>query len=136
MKQPSYLTLVRRYVLGFTLALFTTVLAFLIVKVFIDSSGEAFSSTLVITTIVLLALLQLLIQLVFFLHLGRSEEKPRLHTMSFLFMTMVVIIIGFGSIWVMRNLDYNMMPHDPVRHMEKEENINSGNQHTGPSMAH
>lgn len=55
------------------------------------------------------AILQALIQFVFFLFLG-LESKPRENTIIFLFMVLVIIIIVGGSIWIMSNLNYNMMP--------------------------
>lgn len=54
-------------------------------------------------------ILQVLLQLVFFMHLG-IEEKPRWNLMIFAFMVLIITIVVAGSIWIMKNLDYNMMP--------------------------
>lgn len=112
---------IRAYTIGFGLSLVTTVGAFALVM-----SNTGLSRSATIAGVVLLALCQLGIQLIYFLHLGR-EAKPRLNVMAFAFMTMVVLIIGLGSLWVMHNLDYHMMPHDLESHMEKEENITNDN---------
>lgn len=56
-----------------------------------------------------IGVLQALVQLVFFLHLG-MESKPRWNLISFLFMVMVAIIVIGGSIWIMQNIYYNEMP--------------------------
>lgn len=112
---------IRAYTIGFGLALVTTVGAFALVM-----SNTGLSRGATIAGVVLLALCQLGIQLIYFLHLGR-EAKPRLNAMAFAFMTMVVLIIGLGSLWVMHNLDYHMMPRDLESHMEKEENITNDN---------
>lgn len=101
------------YVTGFVLSLLLTLLAYLLVtKSVVDTS-------LVVPGIVVLAVVQLVVQLVFFLHLGR-ETKPRWNLMAFLFMLLVVFIVVVGSLWIMRNLDYNMMPRDMDAHMNKQ----------------
>ncbi len=53
-----------------------------------------------------LAVTQLLVQLLFFLHLGR-ESKPRWNLIVLAFAVMVVVIVVFGSLWIMKNLQYN-----------------------------
>jgi cytochrome o ubiquinol oxidase subunit IV len=58
-------------------------------------------------------MMQAIIQLIFFLHLG-MESKPHWNTISFLFMLLVVVIVIGGSLWIMQNLNYNVMP--PMDH--------------------
>ena len=55
-----------------------------------------------------LASLQALIQMIFFLHLG-IEKKPYWHLMTFVFMAIILAVVVGGSIWIMYNLNYNMM---------------------------
>ncbi len=55
-----------------------------------------------------LALVQSLVQLIFFMHLG-IESKPRWNLITFLFLIFVLIIVVGGSIWIMQNMNYNMM---------------------------
>lgn len=93
---------IRSYTIGFGISLVLTGLAFWVVE-----RANGVSSTALIATIFLLAIMQLVVQLVFFLHLGR-EEKPRLNLMVFGFMLLVVGIIVGGSLWIMSNLNYNM----------------------------
>lgn len=90
------------YITGFVLSLLLTGLAYLMV------TRDVVASQYVVPIIITLALLQFVAQLVFFLHLGR-ETKPRWNLMAFLFMLMVVFIVVAGSLWIMNNLDYNMM---------------------------
>lgn len=108
------------YMIGFTLSLILTLGAFGLVMYHIDT-GQ-FQREFVFAVLAITAVTQLIVQLVFFFHLGR-EPKPRLNTVSFLFMTMVVVIIGFGSLWIMYNLNYNMMPHEVETYIQEEENI-------------
>ena len=57
-----------------------------------------------------LGIIQALVQLVFFLHLG-LEEKPFWHMITFIFTALMLIIIVGGTMWIMSNLSYNLMPH-------------------------
>ena len=110
------------YFTGFLWSLLLTLAAFALVKMQLDSGGEAYPMTAAIGGLAVLAIIQLVVQLVFFFHLGR-EAKPRLNTVSFLFMLMVVGIIGFGSLWIMYNLNYNMMGKEVETYIQNEENI-------------
>ncbi|MCA9327819.1 cytochrome o ubiquinol oxidase subunit IV, partial [Candidatus Saccharibacteria bacterium] len=69
-----------------------------------------------------LAAAQLYVQSVFFLHLS-AERKLRMTLWSTLFTIMVVVIIVVGSLWIMQNLNYNMMPDDVSQYIQQEENI-------------
>lgn len=65
-------------------------------------------------TVLASGLLLALIQLIFFLHLG-MESKPHWNTITFLFTLLVAIIIIGGSLWIMSNLSYDVMP--TMKHM-------------------
>jgi cytochrome o ubiquinol oxidase operon protein cyoD len=93
----------RTYVSGYVLSMALTLAAYLSV------THPAFSSTTLVVIIIGLALVQFLVQLVFFLHLGQ-ETKPRWKLFVFIFMIMVVLIIVLGSLWIMNNLNYRMTP--------------------------
>lgn len=101
------------YTTGFILSLFLTVTAFMCVM------NQVVTGRMLVLAIVGLAIAQLLVQLVFFLHLA-NEKKPRLNLMVFSFMILVVGIIVGGSLWIMQNLDYNMMPRHMDEHMLEE----------------
>jgi cytochrome o ubiquinol oxidase operon protein cyoD len=110
------------YIIGFVLSLALTIAAFSITTLQVQSGNTAYPSGLLVGGLAGLAIAQLIVQLLFFFHLGR-EAKPRLNTVSFLFMLMVVGIIGFGSLWIMYNLNYNMMPREVETYIQNEENI-------------
>lgn len=105
MKHASYKKPFLMYVVGFGLSLLLTFLAYGIVM------ARTFSSSLTISLIVFFAIIQLFVQLVFFLHLGR-EARPRWRLVALGFGVLVVGIVVFGSLWIMDNLNYNMM-HSP-----------------------
>lgn len=107
----------KSYVTGFLLSLLLTFVAYWLV-VEQDISGGS-----LVAAILVLAVLQLLVQLVFFLHLGR-ESRPRWNLLAFLFAGLVVLIIVVGSIWIMNNLNYNMMsPQTTDKHIIEDEGI-------------
>lgn len=64
--------------------------------------------THLVVTLFTLGIVQALLQFVFFLHLG-VEKKPRWNLMLFLFTLLVLILVIGGSIWIMENLNYNLM---------------------------
>lgn len=108
--QGSVLT----YSIGFVASVIFTLLAYYIVV------GEKFTHTAALTAITVLAVAQLVVQLVFFLHMGK-ESKPQWNRMVFLFMLLVVGIVVIGTIWVMNNLHYNMMPSEQMDEKMKYE---------------
>jgi cytochrome o ubiquinol oxidase subunit IV len=89
--------------LGFVLSLILTAASYLIV------SHHHLSDGVLTLTIIGLASAQALIQLIFFLHLG-LESKPHWNTITFLFVLLVIVIVIGGSLWIMNNLNYNLMP--------------------------
>jgi cytochrome o ubiquinol oxidase subunit IV len=95
------------YVTGFMWSIILTLAAYVTV------AYQIFPVRVAIGAIVALALVQLVIQLVFFLHLGR-DAKPRWNFVLLIFAAVVIIILVFGSLWIMANLDYNMMPDHQI----------------------
>lgn len=90
------------YILGFIFAIVLTLIAYFIVI------NRLLAPNMVIWVIMGLALVQLLVQLVFFLHFGR-DKKTRWNNAAFYFMLIILVIIIAGSLWIMNNLNYNMM---------------------------
>lgn len=89
--------------LGFVLSIALTVASYLIV-VHYHLSGALFTWTIVGN-----AFAQALIQFVFFLHLG-LESKPHWNSITFLFVVLVLVVVIGGTLWIMNNLNYNLMP--------------------------
>jgi cytochrome o ubiquinol oxidase operon protein cyoD len=107
--QGSYVS----YFVGFVLSLTFTVMPYLIVV------HELLSGAALLAALAGFAVAQLMVQLVFFLHLGR-ESKPRWNLMMFCFMVIIVTIIVAGTIWIMHNLDYNMTPNEMDSYMREQ----------------
>ena len=102
MSQPSLVPLIAKYIIGFFSALLLSCVAYLVV---VEKWFDSASVTMAV--LLLLAAIQLVIQLVCFLHLGiHGRSRSRTITIAFTLMMMLVIVIG--SLWVMKNLDYRM----------------------------
>lgn len=104
----------RGYVIGFLLSLALTMMAFMLVNNHVTSQHETFSHAVLVPVLALLAVMQFVVQSVFFLHVA-TERRPRWRLLAFLFMLLVVLILVVGSIWIMQNLNYNMMGPDETR---------------------
>lgn len=102
----SHMT-VTRYFLGFLFSLVLTIVAYILT---VSNKGE----TWLLFTLGLLAILQMIVQLIFFLHL-QEEKRPRYQLWSFVFMAGTLLIIVVGSLWIMQNMNYNML------HMSSDE---------------
>ena len=107
----------RSYIIGFVLSLALTLEAYALV-----TSG-LYSAGVTVTLILLLAIIQLLVQLFFFLHLDRAIRAPW-NIVMLLFMGMVVAIVVFGSLWIMQNLNYHMQsPAQKEEYMLENEDL-------------
>jgi cytochrome o ubiquinol oxidase operon protein cyoD len=47
----------------------------------------------------------MVVQLHYFFHLGQ-ESKPRWNLLMFLFMALVLVVVVFGSLWIMYSLEH------------------------------
>lgn len=90
--------------IGFALSVLLTLSAYLVVV------EKLIPGSLVVAAIILLALMQFVVQMIFFLHLDK-ESGPRWNLIIFLSTISVVLIVVVGSLWIMNNLNHNMMPN-------------------------
>jgi len=93
----------KSYTIGFILSIVLTLVAYFLVV------EHLLTPWTLILTLAGLAVAQVLVQLVFFLHLGK-EPSPPWNFIVFAFMTGTIAILVIGTIWIMYNLDYRMMP--------------------------
>jgi cytochrome o ubiquinol oxidase operon protein cyoD len=95
----------KSYVIGFLLSVLLTLAAFFIVlypKVF----HMGYST--IVPAILILAIIQLFVQLIFFMHLA-NETGTRWRLVIFISTVGIILIVVVGSIWIMNHLNYNMM---------------------------
>ena len=93
---------VKSYLIGFVLAAVLTIIPFWVVM---SGSMTGFAAGMVI---LVAGILQLLVHLVFFLHLDGSSSS-RWNINAGLFTLVVIGIIVAGTLWVMWNMNYFMM---------------------------
>lgn len=94
----------RGYITGFVLAAILTVIPFWLVM------GEVFDNRTVTALVIMaFAVVQIVVHMVFFLHMNpRSEGGWTLLALAF---TLIIVVITLaGSLWVMYHLNTNMMP--------------------------
>lgn len=108
----------RNYVVGFLGSLVLTIIAFVLVQ------HHMFSKWILVWMVAILAGSQFILQLIYFMHLGR-EPKPRWKLAVFIFMLGVVIIVVAGSLWIMTNLNYRMLnsPQQINRYIQSQDGL-------------
>jgi cytochrome o ubiquinol oxidase operon protein cyoD len=104
------------YVTGYIFSIYLTVTAYLVVY------NHLFSHLTLTILIIGLAFVQFIVQIVFFMHLGR-ETKPRWKLAVMLFMIMVVLILVGGSLWIMSNLNVRMTPQQENNYMNNQQGL-------------
>lgn len=104
----------RTYTVGFVSAVVLTLVAFTI------ASRHSLHGNTLIAILLGLALIQFVLQLLFFLHVGH-ESKPRWKQLVLLLMIVFVLILVLGSIWVMYSLNYRMSPEQMNSYMLKQD---------------
>jgi cytochrome o ubiquinol oxidase operon protein cyoD len=91
----------KQYLVGFALAIILTLIPF----------GLVMSHAVVATPVLIagFALAQILVHVVYFLHVNTSEEQ-RWNLMALLYTAVMVFIVLGGSLWIMHHLYLNMVP--------------------------
>lgn len=91
------------YVAGLIICSILTIVAFWAVML------HTLPKTEILIIIYLAAIIQFLVQLICFLRLNVQTEQGRNNVMSLIFTIVILIAIIFGSIWIMWNVNHNMM---------------------------
>ena len=89
---------------GAGLSLVLTALAFWMVM------GGSASHAMVLGTVVGMAVVQIFVHLIYFLHMNTSSEE-RWNLVALVFTVLIIAIVVVGSLWIMYNLNINMMVH-------------------------
>lgn len=90
------------YAIGFILAVILTVIPF---KLVMDGSLDKGT---ILWIILGMAAVQILVHLKYFLHLDTSSDQ-RSNVIALLFTALILVIVVAGSLWIMHNLNTNMM---------------------------
>jgi cytochrome o ubiquinol oxidase subunit IV len=95
------------YVVGLALAVLLTATSF-----FIAGTNLVWQPSIPIAIIVL-AIAQMGVHLVFFLHITTGPDNTN-NVMALAFGLLIVLLVISGSLWIMANLNQNMMPMDQI----------------------
>ena len=117
---------VKSYMTGFVLSIILTVIPFAMVM-----SGSA-SHAAILGTILVTAVVQILVHLVYFLHMNGKIEGG--WTMLSTIFTVVFVAIAIaGTLWVMFHMNANMMPdHPQIAPAGQQAPAAGGTHHTAP----
>ncbi|VFP88425.1 cytochrome o ubiquinol oxidase subunit IV [Candidatus Erwinia haradaeae] len=92
----------KTYLRGFIFSVILTVIPFWMV---ITKTG---SKNAILSLVIICAIIQVFVHLIYFLHLNRKSEEGW-NLIALLFSALIVLIIIIGSLWIMWNLNCNMM---------------------------
>jgi cytochrome o ubiquinol oxidase operon protein cyoD len=97
----------RDYTIGFLLSAVLTAIPFWLVM-----SGGVGSSGMTALVILAFAAVQIVVHMVYFLHMNTKSEQGW-SILALIFTLVLVVIMLAGSLWVMYHLNTNMMPMSP-----------------------
>jgi cytochrome o ubiquinol oxidase operon protein cyoD len=103
---------VRGYLLGLVLAVALTAASFCTV------STHLIYAPGVPVAVLVLAIAQMGIHLAFFLHITTSPDNTN-NVLALAFGVLICCLVVFGSLWIMANLDHNMMPMSEMLKMQR-----------------
>ena len=99
------------HVAGLGLAVLLTAASF-----FIAGTNLVWQPSIAVALIVL-AIAQMGVHLVFFLHITTGPDNTN-NVLALAFGLIIVFLVVGGSLWIMSNLNHNMMPMDPLMQMQ------------------
>jgi cytochrome o ubiquinol oxidase operon protein cyoD len=103
---------IRGYLVGLALATLLTCVSFYIAR-----STLVWQPSIPIALSVL-ALAQMGVHLVFFLHITSGPDSIN-NVMALAFGLLIVILLVFGSLWIITHLDHNLMPTERLMQMQR-----------------
>jgi cytochrome o ubiquinol oxidase subunit IV len=100
------------YLIGFGLATLLTVVSF-----FISGTTLVWGPSIPVALVVL-AIAQMGVHLVFFLHMTTGPDNVN-NVMALAFGVLIVLLLLTGSLWIMAHLNHNMMPMNQIMQMQR-----------------
>ena len=101
------------YVVGLGLAILLTATSF-----FVAGTDLVWQPSIPVAIIVL-AIAQMGVHLVFFLHITTGADNTN-NILALAFVMLIVFLVIGGSLWIMANLNHNMMPMDQLMDMHRQ----------------
>jgi cytochrome o ubiquinol oxidase operon protein cyoD len=100
------------YLVGLALATLLTIVSF-----FISGTTLVWGPSIPVALVVL-AIAQMGVHLVFFLHITSGPDNVN-NVMALAFGVLIVLLLLAGSLWIMAHLNQNMMPMDQIMQMQR-----------------
>jgi cytochrome o ubiquinol oxidase operon protein cyoD len=100
------------YLTGLGLAILLTATSF-----FVAGTDLVWQPSIPVALVVL-AIAQMGVHLVFFLHITTGADNTN-NVLALAFGMLIVILVIGGSLWIMANLNHNMMPMDQIMQMQR-----------------
>jgi cytochrome o ubiquinol oxidase subunit IV len=100
------------YLIGLGLAVLLTATSF-----FVAGTDLVWQPSIPVAIIVL-AIAQMGVHLVFFLHITTGPDNTN-NILALAFGLLIVFLVIGGSLWIMANLNHNMMPMDQIMQMQR-----------------
>ena len=100
------------YLVGLGLATLLSIVSF-----FISGTTLVWGPSIPVALIVL-AIAQMGVHLVFFLNITTGPDNVN-NIMALAFGVLIVLLLLAGSLWIMENLNHNMMPMDQIMRMQR-----------------
>jgi cytochrome o ubiquinol oxidase operon protein cyoD len=111
-EQASVKLRVLGYVIGLALAIVLTATSF-----FVAGTDLVWQPSIPVAIIVL-AIAQMGVHLVFFLHITTGPDNTN-NVMALAFGLLIIFLVIGGSLWIMDNLNHNMLPMDQIMQMQR-----------------
>ena len=102
----------RGYLIGYVAAVVLTIGSFAASQTNLLTPASATAA------ITVLAIAQMLVHLIFFLHISTSPNQ-RTNILAFTVTMLIVLLIVGGSLWIMSHLESNMMPAGQIMRMQR-----------------
>ena len=103
---------IRGYLIGLGLSVLATVVAF-----YLSGTSLVWQPSIPAALIVL-AIAQIGVHIVFFLHITTRPDSVN-NVMALAFGVFIVFVLIVGSVWIMNNLNQNMMPMERIMQMQR-----------------
>ena len=100
------------YLVGLGLAILLTATSFFVV------GTDLVWQPSIPVALVVLAIAQMGVHLVFFLHITTGPDNTN-NVLALAFGVLIVFLVIGGSLWIMANLNHNMMPMDQIMQMQR-----------------
>jgi cytochrome o ubiquinol oxidase operon protein cyoD len=100
------------YLTGLGLAILLTAISF-----FVAGTDLVWEPSIPVALVVL-AIAQMGVHLVFFLHITTGPDNTN-NVLALAFGVLIVILVMGGSLWIMANLNRNMMPMEQLMQMQR-----------------